>query len=136
MELIDRNQIIKEFRQKHAAIVKESETFEEYEHRRSVLLTHTILKLKLKRVPGRVRANINRQLQWYTHIRTRGWLYEKDPTCGICGEFVEKNDLTIDHIVPKFAGGKNEPSNKQLAHFKCNSIIKNKLDSRTYRQTT
>jgi 5-methylcytosine-specific restriction endonuclease McrA len=44
-----------------------------------------------------------------------GWL------CGICGELVEADDATLDHIVPISLGGADEPSNVRLAHSLCNS---------------
>lgn len=52
--------------------------------------------------------------------------------CGICDEPIdlnasiynvpsdEKGGLTVDHIIPKSAGGKNHPDNFQPAHLKCN----------------
>ena len=39
--------------------------------------------------------------------------------CGICGEKIKDNP-TIDHIIPKYLGGKSTFDNLQLAHYECN----------------
>jgi 5-methylcytosine-specific restriction endonuclease McrA len=48
-------------------------------------------------------------------------------TCGICSEPVDMTlrapdpgCASVDHIVPKAAGGTNDPTNLQLAHLLCN----------------
>lgn len=41
--------------------------------------------------------------------------------CGICGEFVRPEDLSIDHIVPVAIGGTDLLDNLQVAHRVCNS---------------
>jgi len=55
-------------------------------------------------------------------------LAERDgPQCRLCGDEVDL-DLTypdrmcpsIDHVVPRSAGGSDEPQNLQLAHWICN----------------
>lgn len=63
------------------------------------------------------------------HGVTVEWLAERDgPACGICGDEV---DLTltrpvslmcpsVDHVVPRAAGGTHEVDNLQLAHLLCN----------------
>jgi hypothetical protein len=48
-------------------------------------------------------------------------VYEDDPTCHICGEFVEWEDFTVDHIVPMSLGGPDRRDNVATAHFRCNS---------------
>lgn len=48
--------------------------------------------------------------------------------CGICGgllppdgDLCEPQDaVTVDHIVPLSKGGTDDPSNLQLAHWRCN----------------
>lgn len=63
-------------------------------------------------------------------------LVDRDgPDCGICGVFV---DLTlrapdpgcpsVDHKIPRAAGGTNNPENLQLAHLRCNIVKHDKLD--------
>jgi 5-methylcytosine-specific restriction endonuclease McrA len=66
--------------------------------------------------------------------RTRMALYERDGwTCHLCNEPVPQ-DLewsnedwqphypTLDHVVPRSHGGKDEPSNLRLAHMLCNTL--------------
>lgn len=45
--------------------------------------------------------------------------------CKICGGFIHRNSITIDHIERKEDGGKGTPENGQLAHPYCNSTVKN-----------
>jgi hypothetical protein len=59
---------------------------------------------------------------------TVGQLARRDGTdCGICGQavnlFATKDNPerpSIDHIIPRAAGGTNDPTNLQLAHLSCN----------------
>ncbi len=60
-------------------------------------------------------------------------LYERDSwTCWLCTEMVDQ-DLTatspnddwaasLDHVIPRSAGGSDDPSNLRLAHRWCNSV--------------
>lgn len=54
-------------------------------------------------------------------------IYQRDNwVCGICQERVDPSakgawSATIDHIVPRIAGGTDEHSNLRLAHHWCNS---------------
>ncbi len=41
--------------------------------------------------------------------------------CGICGEAVREQELSIDHIVPISAGGGDDITNLQPSHKICNS---------------
>lgn len=41
-------------------------------------------------------------------------------TCGICGEYVEVGDESVDHILPRSNGGSHEHTNIRLAHRRCN----------------
>lgn len=60
----------------------------------------------------------------------RARIYERDRwRCQICGKAVQQDAEvphplapTIDHIIPLALGGTHEPSNVQLAHFKCNAL--------------
>lgn len=45
--------------------------------------------------------------------------------CSICGSFLHRNSITIDHIDRKEDGGLGEVDNGQLAHPYCNSTYKN-----------
>ena len=42
--------------------------------------------------------------------------------CALCGEFVEINDASRDHINPRANGGGNGRDNIQLAHKNCNNL--------------
>lgn len=41
--------------------------------------------------------------------------------CQICGQPVDPQDLTLDHIYPQVRGGTHEPANLRVAHRSCNS---------------
>jgi 5-methylcytosine-specific restriction endonuclease McrA len=41
-------------------------------------------------------------------------------TCQECGRPVTRRDLHIDHVVPRAAGGSDEPSNLQVLCEPCN----------------
>lgn len=48
-------------------------------------------------------------------------VYERDGwICGICGGPVEKDDASLDHVVPMSRGGAHLYSNVQCAHLLCN----------------
>jgi len=49
----------------------------------------------------------------------------KAPKCNICGGFMHRNSITIDHIMRKEDGGLGNIENGQLAHPYCNSTMKN-----------
>jgi 5-methylcytosine-specific restriction endonuclease McrA len=66
---------------------------------------------RAKRLKQAKRAPIDRE----AIFERDGWL------CGICGEPVEADDATLDHIVPISLGGADEASNVRLAHSLCNS---------------
>jgi len=42
--------------------------------------------------------------------------------CALCGEYVELEDASRDHIIPRSAGGGNGPDNIQLTHKQCNNL--------------
>jgi len=48
-------------------------------------------------------------------------IYDRDKgICGICGEFVERKAMTLDHLVPISRGGEHTADNLQTAHRVCN----------------
>jgi len=47
--------------------------------------------------------------------------------CGICGNAVEFETFTVDHVVPMSRGGHHVFSNLQPAHRSCNSQKGNRL---------
>lgn len=42
--------------------------------------------------------------------------------CALCGEYVEIEDASRDHIIPRAFGGGNGRDNIQLAHKQCNNL--------------
>lgn len=49
-------------------------------------------------------------------------LFEKSPTCKLCGNEIHSlDDSTVDHIHPYSKGGRTVPANAQLAHRSCNA---------------
>lgn len=42
--------------------------------------------------------------------------------CALCGGYVELEDASRDHIVPRASGGGNERTNIQLTHKTCNNL--------------
>lgn len=56
-------------------------------------------------------------------------------TCGICGADVDltlpypsDGFATVDHVVPRSAGGPDDGSNLQLAHYRCNLLKSNRVE--------
>jgi hypothetical protein len=47
------------------------------------------------------------------------------PKCKICGGYIHKNSISIDHIIRKQDGGSSSPENAQLTHPYCNTGYKN-----------
>lgn len=48
-------------------------------------------------------------------------LYDRDPTCAICGQRIQSvDDAAVDHIEQYWLGGKTIPENARLAHRYCN----------------
>ncbi len=45
--------------------------------------------------------------------------------CKICGGYIHKNSLTIDHIKRKEDGGLGTIDNGQISHPYCNTTYKN-----------
>lgn len=61
------------------------------------------------------------------HAQRRAFFDLHRWTCGICGDPID-DDLTgrdpdgptVDHILPRHAGGSDDPQNLQAAHRRCN----------------
>lgn len=48
-------------------------------------------------------------------------LYDNDPTCAICGQYIaDIDDSAVDHIEQYWKGGKTIPENARLTHRYCN----------------
>jgi hypothetical protein len=45
-----------------------------------------------------------------------------DGICALCGEYVELEQASRDHIVPRSKGGGNGRNNIQLTHRNCNNL--------------
>jgi 5-methylcytosine-specific restriction endonuclease McrA len=71
------------------------------------------------------RANRRREERLRAAPRERIYrqrIFERDGwICWICGEAVEPQDATLDHVVPVSLGGAHTPANVRLAHGVCNS---------------
>ena len=54
-------------------------------------------------------------------LKLKQELYDKDPTCAICGQRIQNiDDAAIDHIEQYWTGGKTIPENARLTHRYCN----------------
>lgn len=42
-------------------------------------------------------------------------------SCSICGGYMHRTDMTIDHVIPRSMGGRHDFSNWLLAHKRCNA---------------
>ncbi|MDY6803740.1 MAG: HNH endonuclease signature motif containing protein [Cyanobacteriota bacterium] len=47
--------------------------------------------------------------------------------CFWCGQKLEKNEQTIDHLIPQSRGGSNSLENLRIACFSCNNSRGNSL---------
>lgn len=47
------------------------------------------------------------------------------PKCKICGGFIHRNSISIDHVERRSDGGSSSPENGQLSHPYCNTGYKN-----------
>lgn len=55
-------------------------------------------------------------------------LYERDPTCAVCGQRIHDiDDASVDHIEQYWRGGKTIPENARLTHRYCN-LARSKYD--------
>lgn len=58
---------------------------------------------------------------------SRQTLFQRDRfTCGYCGKLFERNELTIDHIIPKSRGGQSNWSNAISCCKPCNAFKANR----------
>lgn len=72
-------------------------------------------------------------LGWYNHIPKREVvlnrknIFERDGnTCQYCGKRARREDLTLDHVLPRSRGGKNTWENLVLACVGCNKRKRNR----------
>lgn len=82
------------------------------------------------RVPSVVRLKeyktVSQRRRHSASKRSRIYIRDKFK-CGYCGTKQKEKELTLDHILPKAKGGKNDPDNLVTCCFKCNQIKKDKL---------
>ena len=53
--------------------------------------------------------------------RKRLIMWTKNPTCYVCKKKIKHfHDSTLEHILPKFHGGKNTQRNLSISHRQCN----------------
>lgn len=67
-----------------------------------------IVRSLYQKMPTKV--SLNRQNLWLAY----------DSACAFCGIELSPNDVTIDHLVPKARGGKDEWTNLVCSCWKCN----------------
>ena len=49
-------------------------------------------------------------------------LWQRNPTCGICGQTIHSlDDAAVDHVLHYWRGGRTIPANARLTHRFCNS---------------
>lgn len=60
---------------------------------------------------------------YFNQPEKRKQIYDRDQwRCQYCGEKVHENNVTLDHFIPKCAGGTNQKENLRTACLLCNSI--------------
>ena len=58
----------------------------------------------------------------YFSLKLKEQMFEKDPTCSICGNRIEDiKDAAMDHHEQYWKGGLTVPENSRLAHMFCNN---------------
>ena len=65
----------------------------------------------------------NSEEDYYNDSEKRKELYERDQwICQYCGEKVSTENITLDHFIPRHAGGSNKKENLRTACLMCNSV--------------
>lgn len=60
---------------------------------------------------------------YFTNPEKRKEVFERDKyTCIYCGEKVNSENATLDHLIPQYKGGKNTKENLKTSCLICNSI--------------
>lgn len=76
--------------------------------------------IRLKKIENR--RSISEQIVFNRHN-----LIKRDKQkCQYCSKFLHKREITIDHIIPKSLGGKNDFLNCVISCHKCNNLKSNK----------
>jgi hypothetical protein len=67
---------------------------------------------------------------YFTDTERRRLVYERDKwTCGYCGDKVNAENASIDHIIPQSKGGTHRKDNLRTACLICNSIKSGKTEA-------
>jgi hypothetical protein len=54
---------------------------------------------------------------------TIGFIFHRDgKCCCYCGRHLKRAEATVDHYMPRFLGGSDDPANLRLACFGCNNL--------------
>jgi len=80
------------------------------------------------RIPEIIKLNDYEKLKTLKVIFSRANLFKRDQyKCQYCGEKPRTAELSIDHIIPKFLGGKTTWENCVICCVSCNTLKANKL---------
>lgn len=73
--------------------------------------------------PAILKLKAPHKQHYKTYHFNRDVIIKRDnSTCQYCGDVLSKGDITIDHIVPKFKGGKSNFYNCVVACKYCNNL--------------
>jgi 5-methylcytosine-specific restriction endonuclease McrA len=80
------------------------------------------------RIPEIIKLNDYEKLKTFKVVFSRANLFKRDQyKCQYCGEKPGTEELSIDHIIPKFLGGKTTWENCVICCVCCNTLKANKL---------
>lgn len=73
-----------------------------------------------RKVVEEILADCPKQPRCFSYEKKKS-LYEKNPTCAICGQHIDHiDDTAVDHVHQYWMGGKTIDDNARLAHRYCN----------------
>ena len=49
--------------------------------------------------------------------------YEQNNKCAICNYELNDDDITYEHIIPRYHGGETSYKNGKVVHYSCNNYI-------------
>lgn len=87
---------------------------------------------------ARIRYGLNTTDRRHLRYIRQRLIAEHGMVCALCGKPIEsKEELTVDHIIPRAMGGATIHGNCQLAHKSCNVRKGNKyIDTETVENAT
>jgi 5-methylcytosine-specific restriction endonuclease McrA len=74
-----------------------------------------------KKNPGHKRSGSRQVIKEYRAVIVHALQLRDGPQCGLCGDSLLEQLVSIDHVVPVALGGQHVLTNLQLVHPKCNS---------------